>query len=146
MNVLDIGTVSKMTGIAPSTLRYYDDEGLIESVGRHGLRRQFEGNVILQLTLISMGKTAGFSLSQIKQMFNANGRPQIDRGEILAKANDLDKQIKQLTALRNSLKHVANCPAPSHLECESFQRMINLTRKHMVQRNVGPKQTKTKGF
>ncbi len=143
MNILDIGTVSKMTGIAPSTLRYYDDEGLIKSVGRHGLRRQFEGNVILQLTLISMGKTAGFSLSQIKQMFNANGKPQIDRGEILAKANDLDKQIKQLTALRDSLKHVANCPAPSHLECESFQRMISLARKHMVQRSVGQKRPKT---
>jgi len=142
MKTLDIGTVSKMTGIAPSTLRYYDDEGLIESVGRHGLRRQFEANVILQLTLISMGKTAGFSLTQIKQMFNANGKPQIDRTEILAKANDLDKQIKQLTALRDSLKHVANCPAPSHLECESFQRMVNVARKHMAKRKTNPRQSK----
>ncbi len=140
MKSLDIGTVSKITGIAPSTLRYYDDEGLIESVGRDGLRRQFEANVVLQLTLINMGKTAGFSLSQIKKMFNVDGKPEIDREEILAKVEDLGKQIKQLTALRDSLKHVANCPAPSHLECVSFQRMVKVAHKQMASRQSRQKQ------
>ncbi|WP_299348171.1 helix-turn-helix domain-containing protein [uncultured Maritalea sp.] len=132
MKLLDIGDVAKRTGIAPSTLRYYDDEGLIDSLARHGLRRQFDPNVILQLTLISMGKTAGFSLKEIKQMLTPDGAPKIDKLEIVAKASQLDKQIAQLSALRDTLNHVATCPAPSHMECKSFRRLVSVASKRLA--------------
>ncbi|MCZ4272993.1 helix-turn-helix domain-containing protein [Maritalea porphyrae] len=132
MKLLDIGDVAKRTGIAPSTLRYYDDEGLIDSLARHGLRRQFDPNVILQLTLISMGKTAGFSLKEIKQMLTPDGAPKIDKSEIVAKASQLDKQIAQLSALRDTLNHVATCPAPSHMECKSFRRLVSVASKRLA--------------
>ena len=132
MKLLDIGDVAKRTGIAPSTLRYYDDEGLIDSLARHGLRRQFDPNVILQLTLISMGKTAGFSLKEIKQMLTPDGAPKIDKLEIVAKASQLDQQIAQLSALRDTLNHVATCPAPSHMECKSFRRLVSVASKRLA--------------
>lgn len=46
MKALDIAEVSQKTGIPPSTLRYYDEIGLISSIGRHGLRRQFSTDVL----------------------------------------------------------------------------------------------------
>ena len=46
MKFLDIGDVSAKTGISPSALRYYEEIGLIASVSRHGLRRQFEPGVL----------------------------------------------------------------------------------------------------
>jgi DNA-binding transcriptional MerR regulator len=124
MKFLDIGTISERTGIPPSALRYYEEIGLIRSVGRHGLRRQFEPETLLQLSLIMLAKSAGFSLGEIAGMFGADGKPDLPRDEIRAKAQDLDHQIRKLAALRDTLRHVADCPAPSHLECPTFQRLL----------------------
>lgn len=136
MKVLDIGEVSASTGIPPSTLRYYDETGLISSIGRHGLRRQFSSDVLLQLALISMGKSAGFSLEEIGQMFSSTGKPELPRAELHQKAGELDAQIKKLSALRDTLRHVADCPAPSHMECESFRRLVKLAIRVKGQRST----------
>ena len=49
MKLLDIGEVSARTGLPASALRYYEEIGLISSVSRHGLRRQFAPEAVLQL-------------------------------------------------------------------------------------------------
>ncbi|MEZ5930618.1 MAG: helix-turn-helix domain-containing protein [Alphaproteobacteria bacterium] len=129
MKLLDIGEVCARANIAPSTLRYYDEIGLVSSVGRHGLRRQFSPEVLLQLALISMGKSAGFSLEEISRMFGRNGRPDLPRLLLHQKADALDRQIRELTALRDTLRHVAECPAPSHMECPTFRRLVQVASR-----------------
>ena len=42
MKDLDIAEVAKRSGVPASTLRFYDESGLIASVGRRGLRRLFD--------------------------------------------------------------------------------------------------------
>jgi len=126
MKILDIGEISEQSGIPPSTLRFYEELGLISSVGRHGLRRQFAPETLLRLSLISLGKSAGFSLHDISGMFGKNGEPDLPRAELHARADELDGQIRKLTALKNALRHVADCPAPSHMECPTFRRLVTL--------------------
>jgi DNA-binding transcriptional MerR regulator len=121
---LDIGEVSARTGVRPSALRYYEEIGLITSVARHGLRRQFSVEVLLQLRLIAWGQLAGFSLGEIAGMFGRNGKPDLPREVLHEKADRLDRQIRELTALRDTLRHVADCPAPTHMECPTFRRLI----------------------
>jgi len=129
MKFLDIGEVSASSGVAPSALRYYEEIGLISSVSRHGLRRQFPPEVLLQLKLVAMGKAAGFSLEEISGMFGSNGSPNLSRALLHDKADDLDRQIRQLMALRDTLRHVADCPAPSHMECPTFRRLVDVAGK-----------------
>jgi DNA-binding transcriptional MerR regulator len=129
MKFLDIGEVSAKSGIKPSALRYYEEAGLISSVSRHGLRRQFPPEVLLQLKLISMGKSAGFSLEEIAGMFGGNGMPDLPRAVLRQKADEIDRQIHELTALRDTLRHVADCPAPSHMECPTFRRLVDVAGK-----------------
>ena len=124
MKFLDIGEVAGRTGVRPSTLRYYEEIGLIDSVARHGLRRQFDGDVLLRLSLIALGKTAGFSLMEIAGMFGSDGRPDIPRGQLHARADELERQIVDLRLLRDALRHVADCPATSHLECPNFRKLL----------------------
>ena len=126
MKILDIGEVSEQSGIPPSTLRYYEEVGLIASVGRHGLRRQYEPQTLLQLSLIALGKSAGFSLEDIAGMFGKDGQPDLPRPELHERADQLDRQIKELTALRDTLRHVADCPARTHMECPTFKRLVEL--------------------
>ena len=121
---LDIGKVAKQSGLPASTLRYYEEKGLIQSVGRHGLRRLFDASVLKQLSLISLGRLAGFSLDEIRGMFSKGDTLQVDRQQLLIKAEELDQTILQITAVRDGLRHAAACPEPSHLECPKFNKMI----------------------
>jgi DNA-binding transcriptional MerR regulator len=124
MRDLDIAEVAQRSGVPASTLRYYEERGLITSIGRRGLRRLFDPGVLTRLALIALGRTAGFSLDDIAQMFAPDGRPSLDRAMLAAKAEELDRTIRGLTAIRDGLRHAAKCPAPSHMECPTFRRYL----------------------
>jgi DNA-binding transcriptional MerR regulator len=124
MGELDIAEVARRAGVPASTLRFYEDKGLIASIGRRGLRRVFDAGVLERLALIGMGRTAGFSLDEIARMFASDGRPRIDRRALAGKADELDATIERLRVLRDSLRHAAACPAPSHMECPTFRRIL----------------------
>jgi DNA-binding transcriptional MerR regulator len=123
---LDIAQVSQRSGIAASALRYYEEKGLLASIGRRGLRRVFDARVLERLALITLGISAGFSLDEIARMFAPDGRPKIERKLLEEKAKELDGAIRKLTAMRDGLRHAAACPAPSHLECPTFRRLMGL--------------------
>ena len=121
---LDIAEVAARTGVPASTLRFYEEKRLIASVGRRGLRRLFEPDVIERLALIALARSADFSLAEIARMLPPGGRPRIDRAALAAKATELDATIRKLTAMRNGLRHAAACKAPSHMECPTFRRLL----------------------
>jgi DNA-binding transcriptional MerR regulator len=126
MRDLDIGEVAARVGVPASTLRYYEEKGLIRSVGRRGLRRLYDPAVLEKLAMIGLGQSAGFSLDEIAGMFGADGKPKIDRRLLAEKAQELEKTIRRLTAMRDGLKHAAVCPAPSHMECPKFRQLLGL--------------------
>ena len=121
---MDIAEVARRSGLAASTLRFYEEKGLIASVGRQGLRRRFDPGVLDQLALIALGRSAGFSLDEIGTMFAADGKASIDRGMLSAKADEIDAMVRRLKAMSQGLRHAAACPAPSHGECPTFQRLL----------------------
>jgi DNA-binding transcriptional MerR regulator len=123
---LDIGEVAQRAGIPASALRFYEQKGLVASVGRHGLRRQYNGDVLERLALIALGRSAGFSLDEIARMFAPGGKLQIDRPMLVNKADELDVTIRRLGAMRDGLRHAAACRAPSHLECPTFRRLLKV--------------------
>ena len=121
---MDIATVAKRSGLPASTLRYYEEKGLIASLGRHGLRRVFDPSVLERLALVALGRAAGFSLDDIARMFSSDGHPSIDRRMLASKATELDRTIRRLSAMRDGLRHAAACRAPSHMECPTFRRLL----------------------
>lgn len=86
MNLVDIGALSKTSGVPTSTLRYYEEVGLIQSIARSGLRRQYSEDTLVQLALIALGKAAGFSLEEIGGMFDKERRPELPRPTLLLRA------------------------------------------------------------
>jgi len=121
---LDIAEVAQRSGVPASTLRFYEEKGLIAATGRRGLRRLFDPDVLERLALIALGGAAGFSLDEIARMFAPDGRPRIDRQMLTAKAEELDRTIRKLSAMRDGLRHAAACRAPSHMECPTFRRLL----------------------
>ena len=132
---MDIGEVSKRSGVSTSALRYYEEIGLISSNGRNGLRRQYPFSVLEKLALITLAKQAGFSLDELHGLFKKNGKILIDKDQLKKKANEIDKKIKKLEAARDGLIHASQCKAPSHLECPTFKRFLaNATKKQLKEK------------
>lgn len=84
----------------------------------------FGRGVLERLALIAVGRAAGFSLDEIARMFAPDGGLRIDRQMLAAKADELDGTIRTLVAMRDGLRHAAVCPAPSHMECPIFRRIV----------------------
>jgi len=79
---MDINEVARTSGVPASALRYYEEKGLIASVGRHGLRRLFGPGVLERLALITLGRNAGFALDDLAALFDNtrhHGFPVLDR-------------------------------------------------------------------
>ena len=137
MKYLDISEVARRSGVPASTLRFYEEKGLIASIGRRGLRRLFDPGVLERLALIALGRAAGFSLDEIALMFAPDGGPRIDRQILAAKATELDWTIRKLGAMRDGLRHAAKCPAPSHMECPTFRRLLRAAGSRAIGRRKG---------
>ena len=133
---MDIGEVAQRAHLTASTLRFYEEKGLIRSVGRRGLRRQFKPDVLERLALIALGRSAGFSLDQIADMFAADGSPRIDRRLLKDKAREVDRTIRRLSAVRDGLRHAAACPARSHMECPTFRRLLSKAMSGTLRRGA----------
>lgn len=125
---MDIGEASKRSNLPPSTLRYYEERGLITSIGRSGLKRVFSDDISERLAFISLGRSAGLSLDDIKNMLLPDNI-QVDREVLLSKADEIDARISQLKSMRDGLRHAANCPAPNHFECPKFLRLLKIANQ-----------------
>ena len=145
---MDITEVAKRSDVPASTLRFYEEKGLIASVARRGLRRVFDPGVLERLALIALGRAAGFSLDEIARMFAPDGRPKIDRRMLAAKAQELDGMIRKLSAMREGLQHAAVCPARSHMECPTFRRLLRAAASGAIgerSRKIPARQRRTDG-
>ena len=124
MKALDIRQIADLSGVTPSALRYYEKKGLIQPVGRNGLRRQYHENVLNKLKLIALGQAAGFTLDELAAMFGSQAGVTIDRGLLLQRAKEIDATVRKLQLLSRGLKHAARCTQPEHRHCEEFKRVV----------------------
>jgi len=124
MKALDIRQIADLSGVTPSALRYYEKKGLIQPVGRNGLRRQYHENVLNKLQLIALGQAAGFTLDELAAMFGSQAGVTIDRGLLLQRAKEIDATVRKLQLLSRGLKHAARCTQPEHRHCEEFKRVV----------------------
>ncbi|MCY1558855.1 mutant efflux regulatory protein conferring antibiotic resistance [compost metagenome] len=65
-------------------------------------------------------------------MLNAGAEPSIDRDRLRDQAEQLDRTIKRLSAIRDGLRHAAECGAPNHLQCPSFQRLMKIAARSVA--------------
>lgn len=105
-----IGEVANSTGIAISTLRYYDREGMFPYMERsNGGIRVFSDKEIDTLKVIECLKTSGMSIKAIKEFLIWCQEGDISlhkRREMFhARLEEVEKQIEELQATKNMLKY-----------------------------------------
>lgn len=70
-----IGELAKLTGLAPSRIRFYEASGLISSVERKANGyRDYDADAVWVLEMITNAQAAGFSLEEIRRLLPAKAR------------------------------------------------------------------------
>lgn len=123
--LLGIGEVSERTGVAASALRFYEDEGLIESTRSEGGQRRYEREVLRRIAFIRVAQRVGLSLDDIASalaMLPAGRTPNKRDWTRLAAAwkPRVDEQIALLEGLRDQLDSCIGCGCLSLRRCALY--------------------------
>ncbi len=112
MGTLSIGDVASEAGVATSTVRYYEDIGLLPEAQRENGRRRYGRATIDLLLVIRFCQRMGFTLDEIREILAApdSAAPQERWHELVdAKLAELDDVIAQAQAVRRVLEASRDC-------------------------------------
>lgn len=118
---MKIGELADTLGMAPSAIRYYEKEGLIDPPLRQSGQRQFAPRAVKTLQFIQLAQAGGFSIAEIKTLISGygNGGRVGDRWKLLAsiKKQDIQQQIAQLQRVDRVLDELLKCKCATPEEC-----------------------------
>jgi DNA-binding transcriptional MerR regulator len=116
---MSIGEIAERSGVAATTLRFYEQEGLLSAPDRVGGRRRYGESVLVRLAVIGHCKTAGFSLGDIRILL-ADDAPGRAASRVLAEAklSDIDAQMTALARAREIIEWAMTCPCSSVDACD----------------------------
>jgi MerR family redox-sensitive transcriptional activator SoxR len=122
VELLAIGEVAGRSGIAPSALRYYEQQGLIAASRTVGGARRYPRSVLRRLAIIRAGRNVGLSLPEIRaalETLPGDRPPTADDWARLSQGwrNRLDEQIAALERLRDGLTSCIGCGCLSLGRC-----------------------------
>lgn len=112
-----IGAVAKASGVPIKTIRYYEELGLLQSVGRTaGGFRLFEDTVLSRLNFIKRSQQVGLSLAEIKELLDVYDRGELPcdrvRERLASKLAAIEEQILQMQILRQQLRGLLSYEQP----------------------------------
>jgi DNA-binding transcriptional MerR regulator len=120
--LLSIGELSGRTGVPASTLRYYDERGLVRPTARAAGRRRYAASAVRDVSVILFLREIGFSLTEIGRFIG--GERQSTREMIDHKLAELAEQQHRIEVARTALEHGRQCPASEPMKCSRFWSII----------------------
>jgi DNA-binding transcriptional MerR regulator len=121
---LTIGELARRTGVATSTLRYWEEIGLMPVASRVSGQRRYPPSTVRLVGIIALLQEVGFSLRELTALL-ASG-PALDGWRQLAqrKLTELDQRIAHAQAARTAIAHALTCPHQDILQCPTFASVI----------------------
>lgn len=119
---LTVGEVAQRSGVAVSTLHFYESKGLIASRRNRGNQRRYPRTVLRQVAIIKVAQSTGVPLAAIRDALTSlpKGRPPTARDWARLSArwrDDLNERIAKLTRLRDQLGGCIGCGCLSLKTC-----------------------------
>ena len=123
---MQIGDLSRLTGIAPSAIRYYEHQGLIPRVRRLSGRRVLDDRTVAHLVVVQLAKDAGFTLAEVRQLVTQFGQ---SRWRRLAERKLIEVRAasERLGAMTVLLQKLLGCRCP---DIEFCGRTIQRNKKN----------------
>lgn len=119
--LMTIGQVADAAGMATSTLRYYDDIGLVRPSTRISGQRRYTDHAVRRLRIVDTCQQAGFTLDEIGQLLDGAGDWQIlarrKRGELNQRIQQLQQAVQLVDdALACGCENLEGCERDRHPE------------------------------
>jgi len=130
---MTIGAVAALSGRRPSSIRYYEQIGLLPPAARTSGRRVYGPDTVRTLAVIETGQRAGLSLDEIRTLLSAapNDQAAVERLREVAirKLPQVKELIERTEIVRDWLEAAVRCECPSLDECPLFDDPAQLPRK-----------------
>lgn len=112
------------TGVPTTTLHLWERRGLIVSIGRAGLRRQYAADVIDTIAIIVLLQRSRFTLAEIAELLAEDA---FDDGKqlLVDKLTVLTRLQADVELAIDGLRHALECPKPSPFECAGFRAHLD---------------------
>jgi MerR family mercuric resistance operon transcriptional regulator len=124
---LTIGRLAKAADVNVETIRYYQRIGLIEEPAKpaNGFRK-YPANTIEQIKFVKRAQQLGFSLQEVSDLISiGSGRCRDVRVRAEEKRNKIDKQIRDLQALRKTLDLlISECADNDQQQCPIIETLL----------------------
>ena len=125
-DTLTIGQVAYAAGVNASAIRFYERHGLLPEPLRVGGQRRYDDSILRRLSALDVAKQAGFSLDEIRLLFEATdrGAPAHSQLKQLAarKLPEIETLIARAQEVRNWLELANNCTCDDLDECSLFDQ------------------------
>jgi DNA-binding transcriptional MerR regulator len=141
--MLSIGDLARATGVKPTTIRWYEQEGWLPPAARtEGGHRAYGQAHLRRLGFIRHARELGFESAAIRALLDLAGRPEADCGEAhaiaTAQIHDIDAKLRRLTALRAELQRMATgCAGGSVGECRVIETLADFGHGHCADSGHG---------
>ena len=124
--LLSIGEVARLLGVAVSTLRYWEERSLIEPAERRAGKRCYGPAELHRLALIQLWQDTGLlSLDEINTVFDGDDRWR----EVLdARLAAIAEQQARLAAATEHLEHLLSCPSSDPARTCSLLHQVTRSR------------------
>jgi MerR family redox-sensitive transcriptional activator SoxR len=135
---LPIGEVARLSGKAPSSIRYYEEIGLLEAPERISGRRRYPPSVVRTLAVIETAQKAGLSLDEIRLLLEASSSDHAATERLRQVAEQklpvLREAIERAEIVRRWLEDAARCHCPTLDDCPLFDDPLRLPERSLVLR------------
>ena len=120
--VLSVGEVARRSGVAVSTVHFYEARGLIEGWRTAGNQRRYERSTLRRIAIVKVAQQLGIPLAEIKarlaELPGDRTPGKVDWARIAAGWRaDLERRIAQLERLRDNLDGCIGCGCLSVEAC-----------------------------
>lgn len=120
--LLSVGQVAERSGVAVSTLHFYEAKGLIHSRRNPGNQRRYPREVLRRVAIIKVAQRLGIPLASIGEALatlpQGHTPSAADWNRLSAQwQRELDERIAQLSKLRDQLTGCIGCGCLSMQEC-----------------------------
>ena len=133
---LPIGAVARLSGKAPSSIRYYEEIGLLEAPERISGRRRYPPAVLRTLAVIETAQRAGLSLDEIRLLLRATPGDRAATEQLRDVAEKklpvLREAIERAEIVRRWLEDAARCCCPTLDDCPLFEDPVRLPERSLV--------------
>jgi DNA-binding transcriptional MerR regulator len=118
-----IGELAARFGLPAHVLRHWEDVGLLSPTRRAAGRRVYSAVHVTRVAEILLGKEAGFSLEQLRELFIAPDRPR-RRDLLRGQLAQVRERIARLELSQKLLEHALRCRHPDYQACPQFRAMV----------------------